>query len=427
MSFDFLNCLLLSANDLFKQMGVSMGVSNYAVSYLKTLQIGNVMKLTETIIRSLPTPVKPRKIFDGGGLYLYLTPSGRYWRYRYRFWGKERTLALGVYPEINLKTARNAHMQAKLLLASGIDPVLDKKRLKDEKRAKYGNTFADIAREWYELKRPEWKNPKHAQQVINTLETYAFPHIGHIPVASILPLMVFDVLKAVSNKPETANRVKQRISAVFEHAVLTGRATHNPALSMPKIAKKQVEHHAALPQELIPDFFERLAEYPNRMTQLALRLLILTFVRVGELRQGEWSELQGNEWHIPAEKMKMKRPHIVPLSDWALETLEELKSMNKSANWIIVGNRNRMMSDNTLAIAMKRMGYKDIAVPHGFRAMASSILNESGLWNPDAIERQLAHKEANKIRAAYNRAEYLDERHRMMQWYADYIKERLKK
>lgn len=387
------------------------------------------MRLTEAIIRTMPLPKKPRKVFDGGGLYLLLTPSGKYWRYRYRFYGKERTLALGVYPEVGLKSARHAHREAKVMLGNGIDPITNKKRLKSEKRAMLGNTFAEIAREWHELKLPEWKNAKHAQQVINTLETYAFPLIGHIPVSAILPLSVFDVLKSVSDKPETANRLKQRINAVFEHAILTGRATFNPAASMPRIVKRQKEHQPALPKELIPEFFYRLSLYPNRMTQLALQLLILTFVRVGELRQGEWSEIQNNEWHIPAEKMKMKRPHIVPLSDWSLEILAELKSLNNTENlrWIILGNKKQPMSDNTLAVAMKRMGYKDIAVPHGFRAMASSILNESGLWNPDAIERQLAHKEANKVRAAYNRAEYLEERHRMMQWYADFIKERLKK
>lgn len=403
-----------------------MGVSNYRVNCLKCLQIVNQMKLTETLIRSLSLPSKPKKLFDGGGLYLYLTPAGKYWRYKYRFWGKERTLALGVYPEISLKKARNEHIKAKLLISNGRDPVEEKKRLKREIGGIYKNTFAEIAREWYALQRPKWKNKKHAQQVINTLEMYVNPLIGHIPIDSVLPLAIFDVLKSISDKPETANRVKQRISAVFEHAILTGRATHNPASSMPKIIKNQINHHPALPKERIPEFFSRLALYPNRTTQLALRLLILTFVRVGELRQGEWNEIRGNEWHIAAEKMKMKRPHIVPLSDWALETLDELKTLSQT-NLIITGNKNKMMSDNTLSVAMKRMGYTGIAVPHGFRSLASSVLNESGLWNPDAIERQLAHKEANTIRAAYNRAEYLEERHRMMQWYSDQIRNRLKK
>lgn len=410
------------------KMGVSMGVSNYAVSSLNLLLKVNTMKLTDIMIRTIPLPDKPKKLFDGGGLYLFLTFSGKYWRYKYRFYGKERTLAIGVYPEVSLKSARTAHMTAKVLLSNGIDPIMDKKRLKQERQKEVSNnTFAEIAREWHELKRPEWKNAKHAQQVINTLETYAFPLIGHIPITSILPLAVFDVLKSISDKPETANRLKQRINAVFEHAILTGRTTYNPASSMPKMLKKQVEHHPALPQELIPDFFRQLDFYSNRTTQLALQLLVLTFVRVGELRQAEWSEIKGNEWHIPAEKMKMERPHIVPLSDWALEILAELKSLKTHPNWIFVSNRNKPISDNTLSVAMKRLGYKNIAVPHGFRSLASSILNESGLWNPDAIERQLAHKDPNKIRAAYNRAEYLEERHRMMQWYADNIKMRLKK
>ena len=178
-----------------------------------------------------------------------------------------------------------------------------------------------------------------------------------------------------------------------------------------------------MPAAEIPTFFQRLERYPNRKTALALRLLILTLTRSGEVRLGQWAELHGDQWHIPAERMKMGIAHMVPLSDWALATLDELRALNRyNSPYFITGNRNQPLSDTTLSLAMKRMGYGGRAVPHGFRAMGSSILNESGQWNPDAIERQLAHREGNQVRAAYNRAEYLEERQRMMQWYADYLR-----
>ncbi|SUO93014.1 tyrosine-type recombinase/integrase [Suttonella ornithocola] len=176
----------------------------------------------------------------------------------------------------------------------------------------------------------------------------------------------------------------------------------------------------------IGEFFQRLEGYTNRKTQLALQLLILTLTRSGELRHGQWIEIIDKDWHIPAERMKMKRPHIVPLSDWALEILAEMRSLNKYGSpYFVTGNRNQPLSDMTLSKAMERLGYKGIAVPHGFRAMGSSVLNESGLWNPDAIERQLAHAESNAVRAAYNRAEYLDERRKMLQWYSDFIHQKI--
>ncbi|CAM3059208.1 tyrosine-type recombinase/integrase [Dichelobacter nodosus] len=384
------------------------------------------MKLRELIVRQAKLPKKAKKLFDGGGLFLYLTPSGKYWYYRYRFAGKDKVMPLGKYPHMNLKEARIAHIEAKIKLSNGCDPVEENNRLKREQERNYNNSFEEIAKEWYQHVLPEWKNKKHAQQVINTLSQYAFPKIGHYPIDDVPPIELFNLLHEIRDKAETASRLKQRIKAVFDFAIQTGRAKTNPALSAPKIIRNndnKVKHHPALPESRIKEFYQRLENYPNRTTQLALQFLILTFVRVGELRQGEWTEIKGNEWHIPAEKMKMKRPHVVPLSSWALAILEELKIINKyDCPYFIIGNRNQQISDNTLSVAMKRLGYQNIATPHGFRAMASTILNESGLWNPDAIERQLSHVDRNAVRAAYNRAEYLEERHRMMEWYSDYIK-----
>lgn len=380
-------------------------------------------EVDRTRIRQAKLPQKARKLFDGGGLYLYLTPSGKYWYYRYYFVGREKTMALGKYPQVSLKEARLARMEAKIKLRSGIDPAGEQKRLKRENERFYAHSFEVVAREWYAHTRPSWKNAKHAQQVINTLSQYVFPVIGAHSVADVPPMEIFKLLNALKDKPETASRVKQRIKAVFDFAIQTGRATQNPALSAPKIIRRagnRVKHHPALPKEKLKTFFQDLENHPNRMTQLSIQFMILTFTRSQEIRFAQWEEIKNNEWHIPAERMKMQRAHIVPLSTWALEILQELKEMNKNKSiYLFVGNRNRPMSVNTLSYAMKKMGYKDIAIPHGFRSMASTILNESGLFNPDAIERQLAHAERNAVRAAYNRAEYLEERRRMMQWYSD--------
>lgn len=234
-------------------------------------------------------------------------------------------------------------------------------------------------------------------------------------------------MEKLHDRPETASRVKH-MRAVFDYATQTDRIARNPAVGLPKIFRGIVKKQHALPISELGEFFSRLESYGNRQTILALRLLILTMTRSGELRFGQWQELNGNEWHIPGERMKMKRPHIVPLSDWALETLEELRCLRRNNSpYFVIGNRNTPLSDTTLSIAMKRLGYAGRAVPHGFRATASTAMNESGLWNPDAIERQLAHIDENAVRAAYNRAEYLEERHLMMQWWADFIRAKIKR
>lgn len=385
------------------------------------------MRLTELLIKNTPFTGKTVKLFDGGGLYLLINCKGRYWRYKYRFCGREKCLALGIYPNINLRMAREAHREARILLDKGKCPATEKQRIKQGQMQAQTNTFALIANEWYEMKRPEWSNPKHAQQVINTLTVEVFPYIGALPISDITPMMTLNVLRRIQDRPETCSRVKQRINAVFNFAVQTGRLTFNPAQSLPNLNRnKGVKHHPALPANEIPEFFVKLSAYNNLQTQLAMRFLMLSFVRVGTLISAEWSDIDGNEWQIPAKKMKMKRPHVVPLSDWALETLEELRENNPNSSLIFPSPRclTKPISNNTLSLAMKRMGYAGRATPHGFRSLASSVMNESGLFNTDAIERQLAHQEKNAVRAAYNRAEYLDERHKMMQWWSDYLKER---
>lgn len=385
------------------------------------------MRLREIVIKQAKLPRKAKKLFDGGGLFLYLTPSGKYWYYRYRFEGHDRVMALGKYPDVSLKEARRAHISAKLTLASRVDPSSNKRSIKRDSERFMSNSFESIAHEWYMMKSRELSSDRNMAQIWRSLEIYTFPKIGHYPIDKVPPMAIFELLSSIMvDKPETASRIKQRMKAIFDFAIQTGRATLNPAASAPKIirsAAKKVRHHPALPREQIKTFFQKIETEVTEKNRLALKFLILTFVRSNELRFGKWEEIKNNEWHIPAERMKMKRPHIVPLSDWALEILEKLKQINSNSPYLIIGRNNNPISSNTLSLALKNMGYRNIATIHGFRAMASSILNESGLWNPDAIERQLAHAELNAVRAAYNRAEYLEERHRMMQWYSDFLRQ----
>lgn len=390
--------------------------------------------LTDKLIRETNPPKgTSKKLYGTEGLFVDIKPSGnKYFVLRYTINGRTRHMSLGRYPVLSLEKAKEWALEFRFQILKGFDPLEErKKRQAHDKRVKQvkANTFEMLAHEWYERKRPEWKNKKHAQQVINTLSVEVFPYIGDKPVTEITTPDLLPVMDRIANKPETATRVKQRITNVFDYAIQTGRATLNPASSLPTIKRTQNQsHQPSLPYDELGDFLNRCSQYANQKTALALRLLVLTFVRSGELRKGRWDELQGDEWHIPAERMKNGLPHIVPLSDWALETLEELRSLNKyNSPYFVTGTRNTPIGDATLSAAMKRMGYEGRAVPHGFRATASSALNESGLWNPDAIERQLAHKEKNAVRAAYNRAQYLSERKRMMQWYADFIRKQLNK
>ncbi len=246
------------------------------------------MSLTELVIKKTHYRGKTIKIFDGGGLYLLINQQGRYWRYKYRFCGREKCLSLGVYPNITLKMARELHREARYLLDKGTCPATEKQRIKLEQANKQGNTFTVVAQEWYAMKRPEWSNTKHAQQVINTLKAEVFPFIGNLPITDIAPMTVLEVLNKIKHKPETCTRVKQRITAVFDYAIQTGRATWNPAQSLPNPGKsKSVNHHPALPKEELHNFFNQLRNYQNKQTQLSMCLLMLTFVRVGELRQME--------------------------------------------------------------------------------------------------------------------------------------------
>lgn len=384
------------------------------------------MPLSDTAARQAKFTGKQQKLSDEKGLFLLITSSGKYWRLKFRFAGKEKVLALGVYPEVSLKEARAKREEARRQLADGIDPSLARKQSKVANRLASENNFEVIAREWHQSQLARW-SPGHAKRVIESLEVDAFPDLGLVPVAELTAPIMLDALRKIEARgaTETAGRVLQRISSVMRYAIQTGRVSYNPAQDLKGAlrATKQ-EHRPALPRADLPEFYRRLAAEPlNPATRLAIHLLMLTMTRPGKVRFARWDEfdLARAEWRIPAERMKMRVPHIVPLSRQALAVLEELRQISGHCELLFPSERKltNPISENTLSYAMGRMGYKGIATPHGFRALASTILNEEG-FDPDVIERQLAHAERNKVRAAYHRAEYLDERRKLLQWLADF-------
>lgn len=378
---------------------------------------------------------KPTKLADGQGLTLWVMPTGsKYWRLKYRFLGKEKLLALGVYPEVSLKEARMKRDEARKLLADGIDPGA--KRREDKLTAKIAaaNTFEAITREWHAKESHEWST-MHSGRVMSAMEAHMFPFIGQRPIAEIKPLELLEVLRRVerAGNIETASRLRQRCSSVFRLAILTGRSESDPAATLADALKtQQAEPRKALKREEIPDFLNALEKYDGtNQTKLMMQLMLLTFTRVGEMAMTRWEEIDFDTalWTIPPEHRKLPErskktapPHLVPLSTQAVSILRELLAISSGREHVFP-NRNdlsRPMSPETLRRALHRMGFKGKADVHGFRSTASTILNEHG-FNPDAIERQLSHAERNKVRAAYNRAEYLAERRLMMQWWANFL------
>lgn len=386
------------------------------------------MPLSDTAIRNAKPKDKAYKLTDGGGLFLMVQPTGgKWWRYRYRFGGKEKLLALGTYPDTGLAEARERHATARKTLAAGNDPNEVKKEAKRQLAILSANSFEAVAREWHEKRRHAW-TPKHAAQVLVRMEKDVFPRIGYRPIAEVTAAELLAVGRAIEERGamEIAHRALQCCGQVFTYAIITERAERNPAADLRGALKPvKKKHYAYLQADELPEFLAKLEEYDGSVqTKLAMWLLLLTFVRTTELRGALWSEIDFDkaEWRIPAERMKMHDPHIVPLSRQALEVLKELQPI--TGHWQhVFPNQHKpasFMSENTLLYAIYRMGYHSRATGHGFRATASTILNEHG-FRSDVIERQLAHAERNNIRAAYNHAQYLKERREMMQWWADYL------
>jgi integrase len=386
--------------------------------------------LTDTTIRSAKPSQKPVKLSDGGGLYLLIQTHGaKLWRLAYRFGGKQKTLALGVYPTVTLAEARGGRDAARKILATGFDPSV-KRRLDKQSAAV---TFRVVGEELLDKFKREGRAPRTLAKTRWLLE-FAFADLGNRPVGQIIAPEMLLLLRRIEarGKYETARRLRSTCGMVFRYAIATGRAERDPSTDLRgAITTPKVNHRPAiLKPSAIGALLRSIDGFEGHATTaLALRLTPLLFVRPGELRHAEWKEvdLDNAEWRIPAEKMKMRLPHRVPLSRQALAILRELRPITGNSRWLFPSVRTlaRPISENTLNAALRRLGYRsDEMTAHGFRSMAATRLNEMGRWSPDAIERQLAHKEPNAVRHAYTHgAEYWSERVAMMQTWADYLDE----
>ncbi|WEE76476.1 tyrosine-type recombinase/integrase [Comamonas testosteroni] len=385
------------------------------------------MKLTDAKLRTLS---EPGKHFDGGGLYLELTAAGgRYWRLKYRIAGKEKRLALGVYPAVSLKDARDLAGQARQSIQAGEDPGELRKTAKAKAVHEAVNTFRAVAGEWMEHQAARW-TPETRERIRASLEADILKTMGARPLASVKPLEVMTAIKAIEARGagDQAGRVLQRVKAIFRWAVIHRRLDSNPMLDLVQseiLKPREVQHRAALDAKELPAFLAQLDAYDgDPHTIHALRLLMLTATRPGEVRGARWSEVDMDAamWTIPAERMKMRSEHRVPLSRQSLELLQSMQALSGGRELIFPSPYypSKPLSENTFNSAMARMGYKNLATAHGFRALFSTVANETG-WRPDVIERQLAHKERNEVRAAYHRSTYMPERTKLLQWWADYL------
>lgn len=394
------------------------------------------MPLTDIKIKGLKAGIKPDgsttsktyKVADEKGLYLEVTPTGaKRWRLKYRFEGKEKLLSVGVYPDVSLKQARERREALRKQIADGINPAEARKA--EKLSSSDLDSFETIAREWHSKFKSNWSE-NHGERTLTRIEQNIFPWLGRKSINKITAPELLSALRRIESRGalETAHRTLQICGQVFRYAVATGRAERDPSADLKgALPPAKAKHHASLTEpKKIGELLRAISSYSGTFpTACALKLAPLLFVRPGELRHAEWSEFDFNnaEWRIPANKMKMKAVHIVPLSKQAINVIEELKPVTGTGKYLFPSNRTvtRPMSDNTINGALRRLGYtREEMTGHGFRSMASTLLNEQG-WNRDAIERQLAHSERDGVRAAYNYAEYLPERKRMMQAWADYL------
>ena len=400
------------------------------------------MALTDIKVRTAKPDTKEYSLADGDGMSLLVHPNGsKYWRFRFRFGGKQHLMAFGVYPETSLADARQKREEARRQVAAGVDPREHKRAVKEE-QAKEVITFESVAREWH-ASNQKWSE-SHSGRVLKSLEDNLFAAIGKRNIAELKTRDLLIPIKAVemSGRLEVAARLQQRTTAIMRFAVQSGLIDYNPAQEIAgAVATAKRQHRAALELNRIPELLHRIDNYTGRpLTQLAVELTLLVFIRSSELRFARWSEVDFDTamWTIPGEReplegvkhshrgSKMRTPHLVPLSRQALTILEKIKSMSGNRELIFVGDHDprKPMSENTLNKALRVMGYdtKVEICGHGFRTMAWSSLIESGLWSKDAVERQMSHQERNSVRAAYiHKAEHLGERRLMLQWWADYL------
>lgn len=389
------------------------------------------MKLKATQIKAAKPKEKDYKLFDGEGLFLLVQKNGsRHWRMKYRFLKKEKLLAIGPYPMVSLQEAREAKLKARKLLADGIDPVAHKGETRDEAIRNSKNTFQSIAMEWYENRKDIWKK-RYADDVIKRLEDDIFPHIGKMPIKDIEAPLLLEVIRRIERRGaiDLAKRQLQKCGEIFRYAIATGQASRDPSSDIKEALKPaKKEHFAALDVRELPEFLEAMDTNKARLYQStlnALNLIMLTFVRTSELINARWEEIdfERREWVIPAERMKMGKEHIVPLSDQAIEILKDQQKIAEP--WPLVFpspvKPQKSISNNTILGAIKRLGYQGRMTGHGFRALAMSGIKQELGYRHEVVDRQLAHVPGNKIDKAYDRAKFLDERRVMMQDWADYI------
>jgi integrase len=399
------------------------------MGYSKTVLIDTPMPLTDLAARRANPKTKDYKLFVERGLYLHVKTTGsKYWRMKYRFAGKEKTLSFGVYPEVSLAEASERRDIARRQLRDDIDPGMEKKKAKLKCRLETDTTFELIAREWIELKSKKWA-PRHTERVSRSLELDIFPRIGNIPISQIDSVLLRSAIDPIQKRGalDIASRVRQRCSSVFNYGIALGACTIDPAEPLKVVMETPTKKHfPALSAKEMPEFLAKVRSYNcNVQTRISVRFLLLTFVRTIELIGARWEEIDFEEsiWNIPAERMKEKRGHFVPLSSQSIDCLRQLQTITGNGELLFPkrGTTKEPMSNSTILRVIERVGYKGRMTGHGFRSVASTILNESGLFDFDAIERQLSHEDRNDVRAAYNRAKYMDERRRMMQWWADKV------
>jgi len=387
------------------------------------------MALTDTAIRKAKPADKTQRLFDGGGLYLELSPTGgKWWRLKYRFGGKEKRLSLGTYPDTGLADARDKRDAARKLLAAGVDPGEQRKAEKAAGEERAANSFEVIAREW--MGRQTWVDD-YRVKLEARMANDVYPYIGRRPVAELSAPELLQVGRRIEERGavESAHRALQVCGQVMRYAIATGRAKRNPVADLKgALASPEVHHHAAItdPREL-GGLLRAIDGYSgDPATRAALKLSSLLFVRPGELRHAEWAEidLDMGEWNIPAGKMKMRQPHLVPLCKQAVAILRELHPLTGRGQYVFPGGRSprRPMSNNAINAALRRMGYgTDAMTAHGFRATARTVLDEVLHFRPDYIEHQLAHAVKDPNGRAYNRTAHLAERRKMMATWADYL------
>ncbi|HCT6796188.1 TPA: tyrosine-type recombinase/integrase [Escherichia coli] len=390
------------------------------------------MPLNDMQIRRAKPEVKAYTLGDGQGLSLLVEPNGsKSWRFRYRYAGKPKMISLGVYPTITLAEARARRDEARKIVAEGKNPSEVRKEQKLALRIQSENAFEKIAREWHQMKSAKW-SAGYASDIIEAFQNDIFPYVGTRPVGEIKPLELLNVLRKIEKRGalEKMRKVRQRCSEVFRYAIATGRAEFNPAADLSSALEVHKSNHFPfLKSDEIPDFLRALDSYAgSRLVQIATKLLMVTGVRTIELRAALWQEfdLDNAIWEIPAERMKMRRSHLVPLSTQALGFLNELKSMTGNYRYVFPGRNdpNKPMSEASINQLIKRIGYGGKVTGHGFRHMFSTLLHEQG-FNSNWIDIQLAHVDKNSVRGTYNHAQYLEQRRQMLEWYSKKLLEKI--